>query len=387
MPMVIVAGTNGKGSVCAFLEAFLEAAGRKVGCYTSPHVLRFNERICCNGKPVNDESIVAALKKVDAARQGTALTYFELTTLAAAVIFAEQACDVSVLEVGLGGRLDAVNIFSPAVSVITTIALDHKEFLGDTRDAIAVEKAGVCRRQRPVVIGDWQPPMALLSAVAEHGAVAKLIGCDFSSAAAGRCWHYQSARRHISNLPMPALLGEHQLSNAACALAALECLPEDYWPGNGAIRTGLHTVRLPGRAQVLPGRPAIVLDVAHNPSAACALERFLFGMGYYPYTRAVLGMLARKDIGAFVSALEKRIDAWYVAPPQDGDLSTEAIVKAVQATTDREIFSFPSIAQAMQSAVADSAKDDRIVATGSFLTVADALASLQSLNRHDDGYH
>ena len=377
MPLLTVGGTNGKGSVCAMLEAFLLAGGWRVGCYTSPHLQDFGERIRVGGAPAAAAEMLAALQEVSraaAAEIPVPLTYFELTTLAAARLFAERRCELAILEVGLGGRLDAVNIFPPTVAVITNIALDHAEYLGDTRDAVGIEKAGICRRAVPVVVGDTSPPPALLAEIKKRRAKLHLNGRDFSAVAAGRFWHYEG-RKRISNLPPPALAGAHQITNAATALAALECLPADFWPGTGAIRTGLHAVSLSGRFQILPGRPVTVVDVAHNPAAAAALERGLFAMGYYPHTRAVLGMLARKDIAGFVAALGKRVDVWYTARPRGGDLSGEEIATAVIAAGGRAV-SFPSIAAAVAQARADSGDGDRIVVTGSFLTVSDCLKAV-----------
>ena len=256
MPIVTVAGTNGKGSVCHLLAAILGAAGFRVGCYTSPHLLHFGERITMDGAPAPEGEILAALRQTAAAAAAcnADLTYFELTTLAAALLFAQRECEIAVLEVGLGGRLDAVNLFDTDVAVITNIAMDHMEYLGDTRDAIAREKAGICRAGKPAVLADVDPPAALLPAVQERGAQALLLGRDFSHDG-GRHWHYRGIGRHLANLPPPQLPGAHQLRNAATALAALECLPPACWPGAGAVRRGLHAVQLPGRAQVLAGAP------------------------------------------------------------------------------------------------------------------------------------
>lgn len=372
MPRLIVGGTNGKGSVCHLLSAILTAGGFRVGCYTSPHLLAFSERIQISDEPAPDAAVLAALERVTAAARAAAveLTYFELTTLAAATYFAEQSCDLVILEVGLGGRLDAVNSFDADVAVITTIGLDHTEYLGSTRDLIAAEKAGICRRNKPVVIGDSDPPPRLLSAIRRRGARPHLIGEAFNLVD-GRYWHYHGSRHQLANLPPPALSGAHQRRNAAMALCALECLPADYWPGAGAVRRGLHSVRLPARAQVLAGKPVTVVDVAHNPAAAAALERQLFDMGYYPHTAAVLGMLARKDVGGFIAALNRRIDSWHIACPRDGDLSAAALADAVRAQAAAPVSEYDSIAAATVAAKEKSGENGRIVITGSFLTIAD----------------
>ena len=371
MPVVTVGGTNGKGSVCHLLSAMLTASGLSVGCYTSPHILHFGERIAINGAATPDGEVLDALQTVAAAAEGIDLTYFELTTLAAALLFARRACDVVILEVGLGGRLDAVNVFDSEVAVLTNIGIDHTEFLGDTRDAIALEKAGICRAGKPVVVGDAAPPPALLPELKRREARIKIIGEDFQFTNE-KFWSYRGAKHRLANLPSPALAGAHQRRNAATALAALEALPADYWPGAGAVRRGLHAVELAGRAQVLAGQPVTVLDVGHNVSAAVVLERQLFDMGYYPSTVAVLGMLARKDVAGFVATLLPRVDHWHVARPQGGDLSAEELAAAVRAAGG-VVTSHPSIAVAAAAACEKAGNNGRIVVTGSFLTVADYL--------------
>lgn len=376
-PIITVGGTNGKGSVAAILEAVLSAAGRRIGCYTSPHLLRFGERVRVSRAAAGEEEILAALKEVAAAAAGRGgdipLTYFELTTLAALRVFIARKVEAAVLEVGLGGRLDAVNVFAPTVAVATNIALDHAEFLGDTRDAIGAEKAGIFRRGRPAVVGDLQPPAGLLAAAKKKRAKLRLNGRDFAAEKAGRVWHFRG-RRDVLNLPLPALRGAHQTQNAATALAAIEELPRDWRCGNGAVREGLHSVELPGRFQVFAGQPATIADVAHNPAAAAALERELFAMGFFPRTRAVFAMQAKKDIQGFVAALQRRIDFWYIAQPADGDLPAEKIAAEVNAVCGGgKTKTFPTIAEAYTAAKNDSEKEDRILITGSFLTVADFL--------------
>ena len=263
--------------------------------------------------------------------------------------------------------------FRPAVSVITNIALDHCEWLGNTRNAIAREKAGVCRRNRPLVVGDSNPPPALAAAIARRGALPRLINQDFFAAPAGRCWHYKG-RRQLANLPPPALGGAHQRANAACAIAALEALPAGFLPGAGAIRAGLHAMQLPARGQALPGLPVVVLDVAHNPAAAATLERLLFDMGHFAQTRAVFSMLGRKDAPAFARALARRVDAWYVAATKEEPGAQAALLAAAKAT-GKPARGFASVAAAARAARKDSEKNDRIVVTGSFLTVAEFLSA------------
>lgn len=373
MPVITVGGTNGKGSVCAMLEAMLQAGGARTGCYTSPHLLHFNERVRVEGAVVADKTLLAAFAKVEAARiaADVSLTYFEFTTLAAVLIFAGGGCDIVILEVGLGGRLDAVNIFPPAAVVVTNIGLDHQEFLGNDLDAIAAEKAGIFRRGKPAIVGDAAVPVTLLTRAKNVGALLGLAGVDFAAEGGETGWHYRG-RRQLFNLPYPALRGRHQVANAAAAIAVLDSLPNTLWPGTGAVRQGLHAATPPGRAQVLPGLPTTVLDVAHNAAAAAALERMLFEMGYFPRTAAVLGMMARKESANFARALHKRVDCWYVARPQGGDLTAECLAAPLVAA-GYEVVICDSVAAAAAKAREYCGSDGRIVVTGSFMTVANYL--------------
>ncbi len=383
MPTVIVGGTNGKGSVCAMLCAMCRAGGIKTVRYTSPHLLNFNERIVIDGELANDDSIVSAFARVEATRANcdVSLTYFEFTTLAAALMFSESGADVAVLEVGLGGRLDAVNIFPPAVAAVTNVAIDHQEFLGDSIESIAFEKAGIFRPQIQSLIGD-SSATTLLEEADKIGATVSLAERDFSATPMESGWNYRGVKQLFS-LPYPAMRGRHQLANAALAIAILERLPSNLWPGAGAVREGLHAAVAPGRAQVLPGSPARVLDVAHNPAAAAVLERMLFDMGYYPRTSAVLGMTARKDAAGFVRALQKRVDVWHVVCPPGGDLDANDLAKEVNAAGGKtEVYD--SMAEAAQAAHACCGNNGRMLITGSFLTVA---GYMQHINELKDATH
>jgi len=274
-PIVAVAGTNGKGSVCAMLESILSGAGYKVGVYTSPHLLRYNERVRVQGQEAADETLAHAFARIEQARSEVSLTYFEFGTLAAMEIFTREHVDIAVLEVGLGGRLDAVNAFDSNCAVVTSIDFDHMEFLGNSRDSIGAEKAGIFRAGRPAICGEGDAPAGLLRRVEEIGARLQLIGRDFGFNADPNQWQFWSALGKRSALPYPALRGDYQLGNAATALAALEQLRERLPVDMGAIRRGLLDVQLPGRFQVLPGRPMVILDVGHNPHAARALASSL----------------------------------------------------------------------------------------------------------------
>ena len=377
MPAAVIGGTNGKGSVCILAEAMLRAGGARVGLYTSPHLLHFRERIRINGEPIANEILLTAFQKVEKARaqSGESLTYFEFTTLAAALAFSESELDAVILEVGLGGRLDAVNLFPSAVAAVTNAGLDHQEFLGDTLDEIAFEKAGIFRRGCPAIVADANAPRSLLSAAEEIGSELRVRGRDFDAEISGAEWQYRG-RRSLFSLPIPAMRGRHQINNAAAAIAILESLPANLWPGAGAVRRGLHSAVLPGRAQVLPGAPMTVLDVAHNAEAAIALEKMLFDMGFYPKTAAVLGMMARKNPANFARALHRRVDKWFVAAPEEGDADPAETARAVrEAGGQAEVCD--SVAAAADAARAFCGNDGRIVVTGSFMTVADYMRNFR----------
>lgn len=386
-PVILVAGTNGKGSVCAYLDAILRAAGFHVARYTSPHIRRFNERVAIDGVDATDAQLVAAFDAVEAARGDLPLTFFEYTTLAAFHIFSAAKLDAWVIEVGLGGRLDATNILDADCAVIVSIGVDHTEFLGATRELIAVEKAGILRRGRPAVIAEPDPPQSLIDAAAERGTNARYIGRDFGwqkSPETPSQWSFWAfspppggegtiLRRH--GLPLPALRGTYQLGNAAAALAALHALNEKLPVSQGAVKQGLIEVEWPGRFQVLAGRPVTVLDVGHNAHAAIAMERALADMAYFPVTYAVFSMLRDKDIGAVVNAVKGRIDQWHIAPlPGPRGVSTDELAAALTTAgiKDRAIHRHVSIAAAYAAARKMAAEADRIVVFGSFLTVAQA---------------
>jgi dihydrofolate synthase/folylpolyglutamate synthase len=373
-PVITVGGTNGKGSTCALLDAFLRCAGYRAGCYTSPHLARYNERVRIGGREASDEDLVRAFERVEAARAGVTLTYFEFGTLAAALLFVEARVEAAVLEVGLGGRLDAVNAFDPDCAVVTSIGLDHLDYLGPTREHIGFEKAGIFRAQRPAVVSEPDPPASLLAQAAAAGAIAYLIDRDFGARPDGREWTYWSWRTRRASLPLPSLRGEHQLRNAAAGLAALDCMRERVPVDMGAIRRGLVEVELAGRFQVLPGRPVVVLDVAHNVQAAERLADSLARMGRFDHTLAVFSMLRDKDISGVVRALGSHIDRWLIAPsPGPRGIGVEGLQAALEQAGAGAIQSFASVEQAWSHARDAAGPDDRIVAFGSFLTVGAVL--------------
>jgi len=377
-PVFIVTGTNGKGSTCALLESMLVAAGYRTGLYTSPHLTSYNERVRIDGSPAADEALVAAFNAVEDARGDVPLTYFEHGTLAAFWLFARADLAAAVLEVGLGGRLDAVNVIDADVAIVTSVDLDHMDYLGPTREDIGREKAGIFRAGRPVVCGEPNPPAALLAHARVLGAPLSLIGRDYGFTAGEGQWDYwgPGVRRH--GLPHPALRGAIQLVNAATAITALDLLHDRLHVSAGALRTGLVSVELAGRFQVLPGRPTIVLDVAHNPHAARVFAAALGTMGFHPRTIAVFGMLADKDIGGVVAAMIPRVDRWHVAtlpPPRGASAASVRDALAAAGVASEDVRTFDDVASAYRAARGEADEADRIAVFGSFLTVAAALAA------------
>ena len=380
-PLFIVGGTNGKGSTCALLEAVLLAAGKRVGLYTSPHLLRYNERVRIDGRDVADAVLVDAFAEVERARGEIPLTYFEHGTLAAWVAFCRAGLDAIILEVGLGGRLDAVNVFEPDCAIVTSVAMDHMDYLGDTREAIGFEKAGIFRAGKPAICGDPMPPASLLAHAESIGAQLQVSGRDFGFAGDQNQWAFWTAggsRR--GGLAYPALRGTNQLLNAAAVMAACEAVKDILPVPMQAIRQGFMLVDLPGRFQVLPGRPTVVLDVAHNPQAAGVLNENLASMGYFPETWAVVGMLADKDVGGVIRLLRDRVDHWLVAtlPGPRGLTAGRLAAILREAGVTAEIVEHASPASAYEVARGRAAEGDRIVVFGSFLTVADVMAARKS---------
>jgi len=310
---IVVGGTNGKGSTCAMLESILLAAGYRVGLYTSPHLITFNERARVNGDIVSDATLITHFEQVEVARNGISLTYFEFTTLAVLQLFAESNLDAMVLEVGLGGRLDAVNIVDADCSIITSVDIDHVDWLGDTREKIGFEKAHIFRAGRPAIVSDPAPPQSLLDYAEKIGADLWLFGRDFNYSGDRQQWAFGGREQRRNALAYPALRGANQLLNASAALAALEAVRDRLAVPQQAVRQGLLQASLPGRFQILPGQPTIIMDVAHNPHAAAVLEKNLGNMGFHPYTYAVFSMLSDKDIESVVRHMAPRIDHWYCA--------------------------------------------------------------------------
>ncbi|MEN9820462.1 MAG: hypothetical protein RL176_364, partial [Pseudomonadota bacterium] len=327
-PVITVGGTNGKGSTCAFLESVLLAAGYKVACHTSPHLLRFHERARIHGREATDAELLQSFNRVEQARcrieNAPTLTYFEFTTLAIMDLFANAGIDVAILEVGMGGRLDAVNIVDADCAIVTSIDLDHMAYLGNTREAIAFEKAGIFRKNASAICGDPVPPQSLIDHAKALGTDLWLIGKDFGFEGDQQQWGWSGRGKRFSGLAYPALRGANQLLNASAVIAALMALHDRLPVSAQDIRNGFALVELPGRFQVLPGKPSIVLDVAHNPHAAATLAQSLDKMGYHPYTYAVFGAMADKDIEGVLKPMMDLVDYWYCT-----DLPTARAAKGI----------------------------------------------------------
>ena len=382
-PVIIVGGTNGKGSTCAMLESILMQGGYRVGLFTSPHLIDFNERARINGVSVTDDDLVRAFEDVERARisvdgKGTAvsLSYFEFTMLGCVKLFSEAKLDAVILEVGLGGRLDAVNIFNADVAIVTSVDIDHVEFLGSTREAIGFEKAGIFRTGRVAICSDPSPPQSLIDHAREIDADLWLFGTDFNYSGDKQQWSFGGRQQRRHSLAYPSLRGANQLLNASAVLAALEALRDRLPLGAQEIRTGFVMVDLPGRFQVLPGRPAVVLDVAHNPHAAATLQQNLGNMGFHAYTYAVFGAMQDKDIAGVIRQLKGHIDHWCLTDlplPRaagTGVLKQALLDAGVVEDADHGIHTFANPADAYRYAVGSAKENDRIVVFGSFLTVS-----------------
>ena len=377
-PVITVGGTNGKGSTCAFLESILLAAGYKVACHTSPHLLRFNERARMNGADVSDADLLKAFERVEQARcrlsDPPTLTYFEFTTLAIMDIFANASVDAVILEVGMGGRLDAVNIVDADCAIVTSIDLDHMAYLGNTREAIAFEKAGIFRTKAIAICGDPIPPASLINHANAIGADLWLMGKDYSFTGDQQQWGWTGRGKRFSGLGYPALRGANQLLNASAVIAALIAFHDRLPVSAQDIRNGLALVELPGRFQVLPGRPTVVLDVAHNPHAAATLAESIEAMAYHPYTYAVFGAMADKDIDGVLKPLLNTVDYWYCTDlPTPRAASASDLAKRLRAF-NKEALVFMDPGAAYQAALDKAGEGDRILVFGSFYTVSGVMA-------------
>lgn len=387
--VVTVAGTNGKGSTCAMLESVYQAAGYRTGVYTSPHLVHFEERCRIVGQAINGQQLIASFVCVESERclkddindAPVSLTYFEFTTLAILHALKQHSLDVLILEVGLGGRLDAVNVIDADCAIITSIDLDHTEWLGPDRESIGYEKAGIMRTGRPVVVSDPVPPRSVLDRALEIDADLWCAGRDFSFSGDKQQWGWSTLAerggRRYSGLAYPALRGANQLLNASGVLAALEALRPVLPVTAQAIRTGLSLVDLPGRFQIIPGQPSLVLDVAHNPHSVAALTANLDAMGFFPVTHAVLGVMADKDLQAMLQRVAPLIDRWYLTdlptPRAATAVGLQGQWAALQGSKGVVAGLFQSPQDALNAAVAAADPADRIVVFGSFYTVGGVL--------------
>ena len=372
-PVITVGGTNGKGSTCAMLESILHCAGYRTGLYTSPHLVRYNERVRIGRSEVEDAALSEAFAAVEGARGETALTYFEYGTLAALWLFARENIEAAVLEVGLGGRLDAVNAVDADCAVLTSVGIDHVEYLGETRESIGREKAGIFRDGRPAVVADPEPPQSVVSAPGKK----LFFGADFGYSADAAQWSYWGPGGKRSGLAHPALRGAIQLRNAAAALCTLEALRDRLPVAMQDVRRGLAELELPGRFQILPGRPQVVLDVAHNVQAARTLAQNLGAAGFAPETIAVCGMLRDKDIAGVLREMAPRVTRWHLAT-LGGARAASAAELARHLPSASSVYEYPSPAQAFAAAKEVAGENDKIVVFGSFLTVGETIAWLNN---------
>ena len=380
-PVFTVAGTNGKGSTCAMLESILQQAGYRTGVFTSPHLVHFEQRLRINGEDVAASKLVAAFADVERARaqldSEVALTYFEFTTLAILHEMTRSGLDAAVLEVGLGGRLDAVNLIDTDCAIITSIDLDHTELLGPDRESIGYEKAGIMRTGRPVIVSDPVPPQSVLDRATEVGADLWRVGTDFNTSGDKQQWGWAGRGRRYSGLSYPALRGANQLVNAAGVLAALAALHERLPVTAQAVRNGLAFVELPGRFQIIPGQPTLVLDVAHNPHSVAALTANLDAMGFFQNTHAVFGAMADKDLTPMFARIGPLVDRWYFTDLPSPRAATAAQLQArwqhLGMRPDAALSTHATPSAALQTALAAAGPTDRIIVFGSFYTVGGVL--------------
>lgn len=375
--VVMVSGTNGKGSITAMLESIYHQAGYRVAAYTSPHLLQYNERIRVGKKNVEDAPLCAAFDLVDQARAGLSLSYFEFGTLAAMQIFSTLPLDVAVFEVGLGGRLDAVNIYDADAAIISSVGLDHVQWLGSTRESIGLEKAGIFRTGKPAVCGDTDPPRSLLKHARDIGSRLYLAGGDFSCRQqAGGRWSFRSAKLDWEGLPVPNLYGDVQVGNAAAALMSIQCLDGVLPVRRESVEQGLQNICLAGRFQRVAGKCEMIFDVAHNLDSAKVLGRNLRELGPASRTCAVFAVLEDKDVEGIIGSVHEQIDEWHISE-LDSERSLDRADlrdRIVHLDPDARVRAHPSIAQAWQAAKENACDTSRIVVFGSFLTVAEVLS-------------
>ena len=373
---ISVAGTNGKGSCVAMLDSILRTAGYRVGTYTSPHILRYNERIGIDGVPASDDRLLLAFQRIETARGDISLSFFEFGTLAALILFSEEDLDFHLLEVGLGGRLDAVNVVDADIALIASIDIDHQDWLGDNRESIGFEKAGIIRSGKPVVLGDPEAPNSIIDVAREKGAPCYRSGRDFSFRIESRGWFWAGSQRNIGPIPYPAIPGDHQFLNGSAVIQCLELLESTFPVSVDAISDGLKKVRLPGRFQFFEGTPPVLLDVAHNPQSVGILARHL--AKNYPNRKihAVFSVMRDKDVSTIVRLIQGQIHAWYLAPLNMTRAASPVELEEIlhNAGVERVETGFANVGEALAAAQEASGPGDMVLVFGSFFLVSDYLA-------------
>ena len=372
---ITVAGTNGKGSCVAYLEAIYKTQGYRVGAYTSPHILKYNERIKINGKPVDDETICEAFTRLEAVRDNHSLSYFEFGTLAALDIFWRSGVDIQLLEVGLGGRLDAVNIIDPDIALVSSIGIDHVYWLGDNREAIGREKAGIFRSDIPAIVADPHPPESVIQTAQNKNAQLYCIDKDFGYHKEATTWSWFKGQKEFKQLPEPGLKGEHQYRNASAAILAIDLLNEQLPVSDEAICIGLQAVELPGRFQVIDDEIPILLDVGHNPEAVKTLVDFL--QSNFPDKRvhAIFSMMKDKDIPGVLEIMKPVVYDWFFVPLANVRASTKESMRGMflQSSIAKVSFGFSNFAEAFDAAKNQAISGDLLLVFGSFFLVSDCL--------------
>ncbi len=377
-PTIIVAGTNGKGSCIAYLESIYRAQGYRVGAYTSPHILKYNERIRVDGEPVSDEQICQAFARIDNVRDDVSLSYFEFGTLAALDVFWRSDLDIQLLEVGLGGRLDAVNIVDADTTIITSISVDHVDWLGETREAIGFEKAGVFRKHTPAIVGDLNPPDSLAEQAVKIGANLLTINHEFNYQLSDENWQWFSLmgnKDQYNNLPKPGLKGKHQYQNAATVLMAITEMQSLLPVTEHSIQQGLKNTQLKGRFQLINGDIPILLDVAHNPQAVTALFNYLKTDFSDKKIHAVFAMMKDKDITGVIDIIKPLINDWFFAPLNNPRAAKESLMQSCfsQCNVNNVTFGFNQCSEAYSAAKKNAKAGDLILVFGSFFLVSEFL--------------
>ncbi|MFZ4701923.1 MAG: bifunctional tetrahydrofolate synthase/dihydrofolate synthase [Candidatus Methylumidiphilus sp.] len=371
-----VGGTNGKGSSVALLDAILRAEGYRVGTYTSPHLLRYNERIKINGESADDTVICDAFDRIDRVRNDISLSFFEFGTLAALDLFSSSKLDVQILEVGLGGRLDAVNIIDPDAALIASIAIDHRDWFGDDRENIALEKAGILRAGKPAVIGDTNPPNSLIEFAQANGIRLTCQGRDFGYEQSDNTWNWNGQGIRLEQLPLPGIPGAHQLLNAFAVLQLLQLITTQRPVSESAIRNGLDSVKLAGRFQYFEGPVPVLVDVAHNPQAASILADFLRTRFPHKRVHAVFAIMKDKDIAGVIEPIKPLVERWYLAPVPLARAASESELREVfrELSVDQVESGFMSAVAAFESAKQNANQGDLVLVFGTFPLVSEYLA-------------